>query len=156
MPEVHVGVKCVVVRERTAAPPRTGDRVQHRRLDLDEAGGTEPAPESKRSPWNANRNMSRTPSWPQVELALAVADIGIETPCQLVTEAADEPARAVPRKPPSPRAHLVAYGRPRPSHRSSLRATAGQNSSKSGVRAASANNWMPPVQSRSSAKAILP
>ncbi len=86
--EVHVGVKCVVVRDERLRRGTAGDRVQHRRLDLDEAGGTEPATDRSDHLGTQQEYVAHPFVGPQVELALAVADIGVGDTVPLVTEAA--------------------------------------------------------------------
>ena len=85
-----------------------GDRVEHRRLDLDEAAVLEPAPGEADSTRLRSTNVrARLVGDPQVDVALAVAGVDVGEPVPLVGELAAGLGEQRPRRRPSPTARRV-------------------------------------------------
>ncbi len=85
-PQREVGVQRVVVGEEGLGVGPSGERLQHRRLDLDEAERVEDAPQVAHGRGARKERLARALVRPQVDLPLAVAELGVLHPPPLVTE----------------------------------------------------------------------
>ena len=75
--EIHIGMQRVVVRDERPRRRSARNRVQHRRFNLHEAGGAQAAADRCDDLGTQQEHVAHTLVGPQVELALAVADIGV-------------------------------------------------------------------------------
>ena len=96
-PQVHVCVKGVVMGDERSRRRPTRDRMQDRRLDLDEAGRTKATTYGSHHLGAHEKDVAHALVGPQVELPLAVADVGIAHAVPLVPESATCASEELPR-----------------------------------------------------------
>ena len=86
--QIDVGVQRVVVGDERPRRCAAGDWVQHRRLDLHEAGSAEAAPDGGNHLRSQQEDVADALVGPEVDLSLPVADVGVADTAPLVAEAA--------------------------------------------------------------------
>ena len=129
--------------------------VEHRGLHFDEAPPFEPAADPGQDPAAHEERLPGAFVGPEVGVSLPVAEVDVGQPGPLVAEAAtgagqQHPGRHLDRQLARPGAHHFARG-PDPVAQGET-----DELGEVAVQDAPANSWMPPVQSRSEAKASLP
>ena len=123
-----------------------GDRVEDRRLDLDEAAVLEPPPGERHELGCAAGSVrARLVGDPEVDVALAVAGVGVGDAVPLVGERAPGLGEQHPRRRPSPTARRVRVVMTSPVTPIQSPSDSALNPSKSRRRRRRANSWMRPA-----------
>ena len=102
--QVEVEVEGVVVGDEGLGQGAAGDGVEHRRLHLDEAPVLQPAAEEADHPAAEQEGGSGLGGGEQVDVALAVAGVGVDQAVPLVGERAAGAPPAAPSRRPAPTA----------------------------------------------------
>ena len=155
-PQVEIGVELVRVRDERMCEGAAVARLEDGRLDLDEAGVVQVAPDGRDDPRSRREVLPRLVAHQQVEVALPVAELGILEPVERVGQrsggpwpaarARRRPARALRAASSSagPRRRRCRRGRrrPRPPVRPGRRAGCGPSGRRGrGRRACPCRAW---------------